>query len=82
MSKIAALFVESILQKFSQSILRKFFNIIIVIRVFNKRKSFANTFVVDNQKVFVVKKSFANVFIVIFDVDYNKNVDIDYKFRD
>ena len=76
--------------------LQKTFNIIIT-RIFNKKlltninfeknlkkffvndikKSFANAFIfVNNNNNF-----FANVFIIAFNVDFNKNVEIDYNFR-
>ena len=76
--------------------LQKTFNIIMIIRVFNK-KFLTKIFVFQNdlKKFFAnafnnSKKFFANVFvdlvenvcIIVFNVNFNKNVEIDQKFRD
>ena len=47
---------------------------------FNDNKSFLIN--IENKKSFKKSLIFFDVSIIIFDVDHNKNVDIDHKFRD
>ena len=76
--------ITKIIRAFNKKILtnivfEKFFANIFDIIIFknNLKKFFANVFV-----TLFFNFSIENIFIIVFNVDFNKNVDIDYNFRD